>query len=80
MTFSLANKYNLDILLSAIAHQSNILELSQMDRDMCAMFPNGIWTWIIDNDNKLLKSAKKVLPILNFEGMYILAITVLRAR
>lgn len=51
-----------------------------MDRDMCAMFPNGIRALIVGNDNKFLKSVKMVLPIFNFEGTCILAIPVFTAR
>jgi len=49
-----------------------------MDLDMCFVSPNGIRALIIDNDNKFLKSVKMVLPVLNFEGTYMLAIMAFR--
>ena len=51
-----------------------------MDRDMCAMFLNCIRALTVDDDNKFLKSVKMVLPIFNFEGTYIPAISVFTAR
>nr|XP_034580663.1 two-component response regulator ORR33-like [Setaria viridis] len=38
-----------------------------MEDDMAAMFPNGIRTLIVDDDAKFLKSASRLLSILNFD-------------
>jgi hypothetical protein len=39
------------------------------DGMVVTMFPNGIRTFLVDDDAKFLKSANELLSFLNFEGM-----------
>lgn len=46
-----------------------------MEDDMAVMFPNRIRTLIVDDDAKFLKSASRLLSILDFDGTCILVLS-----